>query len=57
MPQPIYGWVNAGAKQGKSRTRPLPDYKQAITVIAGQLVMRPNLPDTKGPIWDGMPPQ
>lgn len=57
MPQPIYGWVNAGAKQGKSRTRPLPDYKQAVTVIAGQLVMRPNLPDTKGPIWDGMPPQ
>lgn len=56
MPQPIYGWVSQGAKQGKSRTRPMPDYKQAASIVGGQIVSRPNLGEIQGPVWDGVPP-
>jgi len=55
MPQ-LYGWIQKGAAQGKARTRPLPEYASALVVQGGRVVQRPNLQETRGPIWDGIPP-
>lgn len=55
MPQ-IYGWISEGAKQGKSRTRPMPEYKHSVVIRGGAIVVQPNITDIKGPIWDGSPP-
>jgi hypothetical protein len=56
MPQPIYQWISQGAKQGQSRTRPLPTYDGALSLQSGRLIRASNLSETRGPIWNGQPP-